>query len=46
MTIVNGYYVESIVFTIIGIIWYIIFNNILKQLQYKSQFDWQVKRNI
>jgi len=32
MTIMNGYYVELLLCTIIGIIWYIIFKNELKQI--------------
>ncbi|XP_025193858.1 acetyl-coenzyme A transporter 1-like isoform X2 [Melanaphis sacchari] len=44
-TIVNGYYVESVVFTIVGVIWYIIFKNILEKLQSKSPSHWLVKAN-
>ncbi|CAH1724877.1 unnamed protein product, partial [Aphis gossypii] len=46
MTIVNGYYVESILCTIVGTIWYIIFKNKLKQMQCMSPSHWQVKVNI
>jgi len=46
MTIVNGYYVESILCTIVGTIWYIFFKNKLKQMQCVSPSHWQVKVNI
>ncbi|XP_060835227.1 acetyl-coenzyme A transporter 1-like [Rhopalosiphum padi] len=46
ITTVNGYYVESVICTIIGITWYIIFKNKLKQLQSKSPSHWVVKKNI
>ncbi|XP_026822981.1 acetyl-coenzyme A transporter 1-like [Rhopalosiphum maidis] len=45
ITIVNGYYVESIVCTVFEIIWFIIFKNKLKQLQSKSPSHWLVKMN-
>lgn len=46
IVIVNGYYVESVVFTIFGIIWYFIFKNILKHLQSKSPSHWLVNSKI
>jgi len=39
---VNGYYVETVVFTIIGIIWYFVFKNKLKHLQSMSPSHWLV----
>ncbi|XP_060866110.1 acetyl-coenzyme A transporter 1-like isoform X2 [Metopolophium dirhodum] len=46
IVIVNGYYVETIAFTIFGIIWYFIFKNILKRLQSKSPSHWQINFQI
>uniref|UniRef100_A0A2S2NEJ2 Acetyl-coenzyme A transporter 1 n=1 Tax=Schizaphis graminum TaxID=13262 RepID=A0A2S2NEJ2_SCHGA len=46
ITIVNGYYVESVICTVIGIIWYIIFKNKLRELQSKRPSHWVVKMNI
>ncbi|CAI6364916.1 unnamed protein product [Macrosiphum euphorbiae] len=46
IVIVNGYYVESIAFTIVGTIWYFIFKNILKRLQSKSPTHWQINSKI
>ncbi|XP_060833849.1 acetyl-coenzyme A transporter 1-like isoform X2 [Rhopalosiphum padi] len=46
ITTVNGYYVESVICTIIGIVWYIIFKNKLEELQSKSPSHWVVKMNI
>uniref|UniRef100_A0A2S2P6J7 Acetyl-coenzyme A transporter 1 n=1 Tax=Schizaphis graminum TaxID=13262 RepID=A0A2S2P6J7_SCHGA len=39
---INGYYVEMIPCTIIGIAWYIYFKNILKNLQIRSPSHWLV----
>lgn len=46
IVIVNGYYVESIAFTIFGIIWYFIFKNILKRLQSESPTHWQINTKV
>lgn len=42
MVIVNGYYVEMVVCTIIGIIWFVNFRNIFKSLQNKGPTQWLV----
>ncbi|CAI6365998.1 unnamed protein product [Macrosiphum euphorbiae] len=39
---INGYYVEIIPCTIIGIAWYIYFRNILKNLQIRSPSHWLI----
>ncbi|XP_026823340.1 acetyl-coenzyme A transporter 1-like [Rhopalosiphum maidis] len=39
---VNGYYIEMVVCTILGILWYGIFKNILKNLQTKCPSKWLV----
>lgn len=42
MVVLNGYYVEMVVCTIIGIIWFVHFKNILKSLQNKCPTQWLV----
>ncbi|CAI6351343.1 unnamed protein product [Macrosiphum euphorbiae] len=42
VVIVNGYYVEMAVCTIIGVIWFCIFRNILKKFQNKGPSHWLV----
>jgi PAT family acetyl-CoA transporter-like MFS transporter 1 len=42
-TIMNGYYVEMILCTLIGIIWYNIFKNVIKDLQTIEVSEWLVK---
>ncbi|XP_060877595.1 acetyl-coenzyme A transporter 1-like isoform X2 [Metopolophium dirhodum] len=42
VVIVNGYYVETAVCTIIGIIWFCIFRKILKNFQTKGRSYWLV----
>lgn len=39
---VNGYYIEMVLCTIFGILWYGIFKNILKNLQMKCPSQWLV----
>ncbi|XP_025194188.1 acetyl-coenzyme A transporter 1-like isoform X2 [Melanaphis sacchari] len=39
---VNGYYIEMVLCTIFGILWYSIFKNILKNLQTKCPSKWLV----
>lgn len=43
ITIMNGYYVEMILCTLIGIIWYTIFRNVIKDLQAIKVSEWSVK---
>lgn len=43
VVLVDGFYVETAVCTIIGIIWFCIFKNILKNVQAKSRSQWLVK---
>ncbi|VVC28206.1 Major facilitator superfamily domain,Acetyl-coenzyme A transporter 1 [Cinara cedri] len=40
--IVNGYYMETAVCTVIGTVWYTIFKNVLQTLQTKSSSHWIV----
>eukprot|EP00102_Acyrthosiphon_pisum_P021847 XP_016659057.1 PREDICTED: acetyl-coenzyme A transporter 1-like [Acyrthosiphon pisum] len=42
VVIVNGYYAETAVCAIIGIIWFCIFRKILKNVQTKGRFYWLV----
>lgn len=42
ITTVNGYYVETVLCVLIGIVWYIIFKYILKNIQVKSSSHWLV----
>ncbi|VVC36429.1 Major facilitator superfamily domain,Acetyl-coenzyme A transporter 1 [Cinara cedri] len=42
---VDGYYIEVALFSILGIVWYVIFKNILKNLQYRSISHWTVNVN-
>jgi len=42
VVIVNGYYVETAVCTIIGIVWFCIFRIILKNIQTKGPSHWLV----
>jgi len=42
VVIVNGYYVETAVCTMIGIVWFFIFRIILKNIQTKGPSDWLV----
>ncbi|XP_050438632.1 acetyl-coenzyme A transporter 1-like [Adelges cooleyi] len=44
-TTINGYYLEIIICTIIGIIWYVCFNKPLRNLQTKSNEHWLVNFN-
>ncbi|CAI6369820.1 unnamed protein product, partial [Macrosiphum euphorbiae] len=48
VVIVNGYYVEMAVCTIVGIIWFSIFRKILKKVQSKGPSNWlvDIKRPI
>lgn len=39
----NGYYVEMVLFTLIGLIWYDIFKNVLKDLQSTNASQWLVQ---
>jgi len=39
---VNGYYIEMVLCTIFGILWYGVFKNILKNLQMKCPSQWLV----
>ncbi|VVC36428.1 Major facilitator superfamily domain,Acetyl-coenzyme A transporter 1 [Cinara cedri] len=43
--IVDGYYVVAVFCSIIGIVWYIIFKNNLKELQLRGISHWMVKVN-
>lgn len=40
---VNGYYIEMLICTIIGIIWYFSVRNTLKTFQTKNPSHWLVK---
>ncbi|XP_050523109.1 acetyl-coenzyme A transporter 1-like isoform X7 [Daktulosphaira vitifoliae] len=40
---VDGYYLETVICTIIGMIWYIIYNNKLRKMQVVSKENWSVK---
>lgn len=42
IVVVNGYYVEMVVCTTIGIVWFVNFKNILKSLQNKCPTQWSV----
>lgn len=39
---VNGYYVETAMCTILGIVWFGVFKNVVKNLQTRSQSSWLV----
>lgn len=42
VTIVNGYFLEMALCTVIGIVWYLVFKNVLKDLQIKGPSHWMV----
>ncbi|XP_022165996.1 acetyl-coenzyme A transporter 1-like [Myzus persicae] len=48
IAIVNGFYLETAVCTIIGIIWFCLFRNVLKNVQTKDRSYWlvNIKRQI
>lgn len=42
VVLVNGYYVEMVLCTIVGFVWYFIFRHIINNLQSMSPSNWLV----
>lgn len=42
ITMVNGYYVGTIISVMLGFIWYGVFRNVLQKLEMKSPSHWMV----